>query len=67
VSLIKRQETVWSDLHTSISPAYCSTYGYSQTCHVQNVSCLSSEWLWCIHAAYTTSSWPAALTLCASL
>jgi len=28
---------------------------------------LSSEWVWYIHAAYTTSSWPVALTLCASL
>jgi len=48
-------------------PAYCATYGYSQTCHVQKVSCLSSEWVWYIHAAYTTFSWPAALTLRASL
>jgi len=46
-----------------------ATYGYSQTCHVWKVSCLSSEWVWVwyIHAAYTTSSCPAAVTLCASL
>jgi len=34
---------------------------YSQT---YQVSCSS---VWYIHAAYTTSSWPAAVTLCASL
>ena len=28
---------------------------------------LSSKWVWYIHAAYTTSSWPVAFTLCASL
>ena len=42
-------------------------YSYSQTCHVWKIPCLSSEWVWYIHAAYTTSSWPAAVTLCASL
>jgi len=42
-----------------------ATYGYSQTCHVWKVSRLSSEWVWAlyIHAAYTTSSWPAAVIL----
>ena len=46
-----------------------ATYGYSQTYHLWKVSCLSSEWVWVwyIHAAYTTSSWPAAATLCAIL
>ena len=44
-----------------------ATYGYSQTYRIWVVSCLSSEWVWYIHAAYTTSSWPAAVTLCASL
>jgi len=67
---VEPQEIVWSDLHTPISQhlvATYSLYGKSQTCHVQKVSCLSSKWVWYIHAAYTTSSWPAALTLCASL
>ena len=37
-SLIKTREIVWSDLHTSLSPAYCSyIYGYSKTCHVWKV------------------------------
>ena len=64
---VELQEIVWSDLHTSISQHIIATYGYSLTCHVQKVSCLSSECVWYIHVAYTTSSWPAALTLCASL
>ena len=34
-----------------------ATYGYSQTCHIWKVACLSSVWVWVwyIHAAYTTS------------
>jgi len=44
--LIKTWEIVWSDLHISVSPAYCSyIYGSSQTCHVWKVSCLCSEWV----------------------
>ena len=44
-------------------PSIVVAYGYSQTCHVQNVSCLSSEWAWYIQAAYASSSWPGAPTL----
>ena len=40
-----------------------ATYGYSQTCHVRKILCLSSEWVWYIHAAYAKSGWPAAVTL----
>ena len=58
-SLIKPQEILWSDLHTSVpGPQHVvATYDYSQTCHVWKVPCLSSEWVWVwyIHAAYTTS------------
>ena len=69
-SSFQPREIVWSDLHTSESPAYCSymyTYGYSQTDHVWKVSCLSTKWVWYIHAAYTTASWPAVVTLCTCL
>jgi len=36
ILLIEPPETVWSDLHTSISPGQhiAATYGYFQTCHV---------------------------------
>jgi len=53
-------EIVQSDMHTSISPV--ATYGYSLTCHIWKVSCLSSKWVWVwyIHAAY---SWPWLLLL----
>ena len=60
-----RAEIVWFELHASVSPAYCSIWLLPDL--PWKVSCLSSEWVWYIHAAYTTSSWPAALTLCASL
>ena len=43
-----------------------ATYGYSQTCLVWRYH-LSPKLMWYIHAAYTTSSWPAAFTLYASL
>jgi len=32
-------------------PSIVVAYGYSQTCHVQNVSRLSSEWAWYIQAS----------------
>ena len=45
----------------------CLSDHFCMTDHVWKVSCLSSEWVCYIYAAYTTSSWPAAVTFCASL
>jgi len=42
--LIEPREIVWSDLH-QYPWHIIATYSYSQTCHVQKVSCLSSEWV----------------------
>jgi len=63
-------EIVWSDLYTSISPEYCSYIWL-----LPDLPCMKvimfilrvGVHVWYIHAACTKSSWPAAVTLCASL
>ena len=60
-------EKMFGSTYIHLCPQHIvGTYGYSQTRHVKKISRLSSEWVWYTHAAYTTSSWPAAVTLCES-
>ena len=53
-------EFVWSDLHTSVSPAYCSYIWLL-------LDLPYTKDMFILHAACTTSSWSDALTLCESL
>jgi len=63
---MSRNCLVWR-VSSSIFPAYCSCIWLLPDLPCMEDIMLSSEWVWYIHAAYTTSSWPAAVTLCASL
>ena len=64
---------LWSNLDFLVWPAYiCIPAHYSYIWLLPDLPCrkdimLSSKRVRYIHAAYTTSSWPVALTLCASL
>jgi len=54
---VEPQEIVWSDLQASISHHIVATMATLRPAMYRRyVSCLSSEWVWYIHAAYTTSS-----------